>query len=223
MIALTAFRVAAYCLSHRVFQAFLLTLILLGMVYATKAPRGDELAALTDAAVLIIPVLAWSARSLLDTEPDDQRVISATSAGSPGREVAAGLAAALVTNLAFTALAFAWGLLLGMTATPTPSVIAAAATLHGLAVLTGTALGALTSRPILRSPALSIMTLLLGFLAMLLVSTSPFYWLTVPITTWMKAASASQLPAQLPVLTAISLGWALAGLTAYLWLRRTRP
>ncbi|MFI6319552.1 hypothetical protein ACIBG8_18615 [Nonomuraea sp. NPDC050556] len=223
MIALTRFRISAYIRSHRVYQAFLLLLIVIGMVYSNRAPVGGELAALTDAAVLIIPVLAWSARSLLDTEPDDQRIISATAVGGPFREVTAGLAAVLAVNLVFAGLTFGWGLLLGLSASPSSGVLGTAGALHFLALLTGTALGALTSRPILRSPALSIMALLVGFLAMLLLSIGPLYWLTVPVTLWMRAAGAGTLVDQLPALGAISLGWALLGLAAYGWLRRTRP
>lgn len=222
MIALSAFRVVAYVRSHRVYQALLLLLVLLSMVYANRSPAGQELPALTDAAVLIIPVLAWSARSLLDTEPDEQRIVSATLVGGPGREVGAGLLAATAANAAFTALAFAAGLVLGV-AQASATVIATAAALHVLALLAGTALGALTSRAILPSPAVSIMMLLLGFLAMLLISASPVYWLTVPVTTWMKAASGGSLAAQLPWLGGIALAWALAGLGGYTWLRRSRP
>ncbi|NRQ40120.1 hypothetical protein HII36_51105 [Nonomuraea sp. NN258] len=90
-------------------------------------------------------------------------------------------------------------------ATPPPPEMAAVLVLYALAALTGTALGALTSRPILPSPALSIMALLLGFLVMLLVSASPLYWLTVPLLAWMKTASAGALPAEFPQLAAITL------------------
>lgn len=222
MIALAAFRVAAYVRSHRVYQALLPVLIMLSIVYAGRAPRGEEAAALADSAVLIIPFLAWSARGLLDTEPDEQRVISATGVGGRGKDLAAGLLAASAVSLVFAALSLGLGLLRGLSAAPSPPVLVAAIVLHALAVLTGVTLGALTTRPILRSPAVSIMALVFGFVAMLLVSVSPLYWLTVPITTWMKAASAGTLPADLPALAAISLAWCAAGLAAYAWLRRTR-
>ncbi|MEU8250375.1 hypothetical protein [Nonomuraea sp. NPDC048916] len=223
MIALTSFRIAAYVRSHRVYQALLPILAMLAIVYATRAPKGEEAAVLTDSAVLIIPFLAWSARSLLDTEPDQQRVISATAAGGALREQAAGLLAALVTSLGFAAFAMGWGLLLGLSATPSPAVLAMGAVMHGLAVLAGLALGALTSRPILPSPALSFMALVSGFLTMLLVGASPVYWLTVPVTAWMKAAGTGRLAAELPHLAAVSLGWCLLALIGYGLLRRSRP
>ncbi|WP_049564813.1 hypothetical protein [Nonomuraea sp. SBT364] len=223
MIALAAFRVAAYVRSHRVYQALLMILALLAIVHGSRAPRGLEVPALTDSAALIIPFLAWAARSLLDTEPDRQRELSATIAGGRRRELAAGLLAALAVCVTFDALALAWGVLLGVSATPQGAELAAVLALHVLAVLAGLALGALTSRAILPSPAVSIMALLGGFLVMLLVSASPLHWLSVPVTAWMRAASAGLLADRLPALGAASLAWCLIGLAAYAWLRRTRP
>ncbi|MFI6602007.1 hypothetical protein ACIBHX_37650 [Nonomuraea sp. NPDC050536] len=221
MIALTVFRVAAYVRSHRVYQALLPVLVMLAIVYASRAPAGSEAAALTDSAVLVIPFLAWSSRGLLDTEPDRQRAVSATAVGGPAKEIFAGLLAATCMSAVFAALALVWGLLLGLSASPSSSVLTAAIVLHALAVLAGVTLGALTSRAVLPSPAVSLMALLIGFLFMLVVSSSPAYWLTVPITRWMKSAGLGHLPADLPVLAAISLAWCLLGLTAYYGVRRT--
>jgi hypothetical protein len=223
MIALTAFRVAAYVRSHRVYQALLLLLIMQAIVYGSRAPVGEEAAALADGAVLVIPILAWATRSLLDTEPDQQRLMSAVTVGGRGRELAAGLLAALLTSLGFIVVSFGWALLLGVSAMPSPGVFAAVSVLHGLAVLTGLAIGALTSRVILPSPAISIMALVFGFLVMLLLSASPAYWLTVPVVPGMKAAGSAELIARLPWLGAISLAWCAIGLGGYAWLRRTRP
>ncbi|MFI6810797.1 hypothetical protein ACIBG7_00235 [Nonomuraea sp. NPDC050328] len=222
LMALTAFRIAAYIRSHRIYQALLPIFALLAISYATRAPAGQEASALTDSAVLVIPFLAWSARSLLDTEPDTQRILSATSVGSRSREVLSGLLAAFAVNLLFAAITLFWGLFLGLTAFPTASVLWAGVALHVLAALTGTTLGALTSRAILPSPAISIMALVLGFLAMLVLSRTALYWLTVPLTAWMKAAGTGTLVTQMPWLGALSLAWLLAGLTLYTWLRRTR-
>ncbi|TDD01896.1 hypothetical protein E1292_24830 [Nonomuraea deserti] len=219
MIALVAFRLAAYVRSHRVYQALLLALALLAILYGSRAPKGEETSVLTDGAVLIVPVLAWAARSLLDTEPDRQREMSAIQAGSRGKEVAAGLVAAFATCAGLAAIALGWALLLGVSATPPPGVLVAVIALHALAALAGTALGALTSRAIMRSPAVSITALLLGFLATLLLSTSPLYWLTVPLIPWMRAANAGDLLGRFPELAALSLVWCLIGLAGYVWRR----
>lgn len=223
MLALTTFRLAAYVRSHRVYQALLMVLIGLAVIYATRAPAGAEAIVLADSAVMLLPFLAWATRSLLDTEPDGQRLLSATLVGGRGRELTAGLLAALAACTGFAVMALAWGVLLGMAATPPAPVLAAGAALHGLSVLAGIALGALTSRAILPSPALSIMALVLGFVLMLIVSASPLSWLTVPVIGWMRAAGAERLLADLPALAVPSLAWSLLGLAAYAWLRRKRP
>ncbi|TDC03883.1 hypothetical protein E1267_24690 [Nonomuraea longispora] len=221
MIPLAGFRMAAYVRSHRVYQALLLALALLAILYGSRAPKGEEASVLTDGAVLIVPVLAWAARSLLDTEPDRQREMSAIQAGGRGREVAAGLVAAFTACAGLAAIALGWALLLGVSATPPPGVLLAVIALYVLTALAGTVLGALTSRAIVRSPAASIMAMLLGFLATLLVSTSPLYWLTVPLIPWMRAASAGDLLGRFPGLAALSLLWCLIGLAGYV-LRRLR-
>ncbi|MFI9597274.1 hypothetical protein [Nonomuraea sp. NPDC052265] len=220
MIALAVFRLAAYVRSHRVHQALLLTLAMLAIVYGSRAPRGTEAAVLADGAVLIIPILAWATRSLLDTEPDRQRELSAITVGGRGREVAAGLVASLAACAGLAAIALGWAVLLGLSERPGGDVLGAAVVLHVLAVLAGTGLGALTSRAVLRSPAVSIMSLVLGYLVMLLLSASPAYWLTVPLVVWMRTAAAGELLDRLPQLSVISLMWCLAGLALYAWRRR---
>ncbi|MEO3875107.1 hypothetical protein ABGB18_40490 [Nonomuraea sp. B12E4] len=219
MIALTAFRLAAYVRSHRVYQALLLTLAMVAILYGSRAPRGAEVSVLTDGAILIIPILAWAARSLLDTEPDLQRDLSAIQVGGRGREVAAGLVAAFAACAVLSALDLGVALLLGVSQAPSAGVLTAVLLLHALAALAGTALGALTSRAVVASPAVSIMALVLGFLVMLLISASSVYWLTVPLIAWMKAANDGLLLDQLPQLAAISLAWSLIGLGVYVWRR----
>jgi hypothetical protein len=175
---------------------------------------------LVDGAVLLVPVLAWAARSLLDTEPDRQREMSAIQVGGRGKEVMAGLVAAFTACAVFAALGLLWALMVGVSGSPPSGVLLAALVLYVLSALAGTALGALTSRAVLPSPAISIMSLLLGFLAMLLLSSTSLYWLTVPLISWMKAANSGELLGAFPELAAISLAWCLIGLAAYGRLRR---
>ncbi|MCK2221509.1 hypothetical protein MF672_048055 [Actinomadura sp. ATCC 31491] len=219
MTALAVFRVAAYVRSHRVYQSLLLTLAMLAILHGSRAPRGEEANVLATTAILIIPILAWAARSLLDTEPDQQREMSAVSVGGRGRELAAGLVAAFAACAVLAAVGLAASLLLGVSARPPSGVLAAGVALHALAALVGTALGALTSRAVVPSPALSIMGLVFGFLLMLLLSLSPAYWLTVPLVVWIRAATDGELLARFPELAAISLFWCLLALAWYAWRR----
>ncbi|MEV5408450.1 hypothetical protein AB0K60_06310 [Thermopolyspora sp. NPDC052614] len=222
-VALVRFKVAAYARSHLILQPFLALLVLLILLYSTRVPAGDELAAYTDSAIFLTIVCGWTARSLLNCEPDTQRLISMTSAGRPHREVVAGVVAAVVVNLGLAAPAIAVPLAIGFAAMPGGGVIGVAAVLHLLGVSAGTALGALTSRPLLPSPATSLLTLVGGYVTMIVLSLTPLAWASaVPAVVWMRAVNDGDLVARLPLFAAHTLAWSGVALAAYLWLRRTR-
>lgn len=223
MIPLVRFKLAAYARSHRLLQPVIALFAMMVVFYSSPIPAGKELSSYGDSAGLLILVFAWAARSLLDTEPPTQRLISMTAAGRPGREVGAGLLAALAVNLGLTTIAVSLPLVHGFTALPTPGDLLRGIGLHLLGLSVGTALGALTSKPIMPSPAASLLVLFGGYLAMLLLSLTPVGGFTVPITPWMRAANTGGLDAALLPLTAATLFWASAGMTVYVRLRRTRP
>ncbi|MET9066016.1 hypothetical protein [Streptosporangium sandarakinum] len=223
MTRLTRFKLSAYARSHRLFPPAIGLLLMLGIFYSTLTPPGKELSAYADSAGLLIVVFAWAARSLLDTEPAAQRLVSMTAAGGPGREIGAGLLAAFTVNLTFAAIAVATPLLHGFAATPAPGDVARGAVLHLLGLSAGMALGALTSHPIMPSPAASMLTLFGGYVALLLVSLTPVGRFTVPVMPWMRAANDGALDAVLLPVAAATLFWSAAGLAAYVRLRRTRP
>ncbi|MFJ2031387.1 hypothetical protein [Streptosporangium sp. NPDC087985] len=223
MIHLIRFKLAAYARSHRLLQPLIGLMLMLVIFYSTLTPPGKELSAYGDSSGLLIVVFAWAARSLLDTEPPAQRLISMTAAGGPGREVGAGLLAAFTVNLGLAAIAVGTPLLHGFAAAPSSGDLARGALLHLLALSAGTALGALTSRPIMPSPAASMLVLFGGYVVLLLISLTPVGPFTVPIMPWMRAANAGTLDATLLPIVAASLFWSAAGLAAYARLRRTRP
>ncbi|GAA2860418.1 hypothetical protein GCM10010517_19050 [Streptosporangium fragile] len=223
MTHLARFKLAAYARSHRLFQPVIALFAMLLIFYSTLVPPGKELSSYADSAGLLILVFAWAARGTLDTEPPTQRLISMTAAGRPGREIGAGLLAALTVNLGLAAIAVAMPLLHGFAATPAPGDLVRGIALHALGLSVGTALGALTSRPILGSPAAAMLALFGGYVAMLLVSLTPAGPFAVPIMPWMRAANAGALDASLPALAAAALFWSAAGITLYARLRRTRP
>lgn len=223
MLPLVRFKLAAYARSHRLLQPVIALFVMLVVFYSSPIPQGKELASYADSAGLLILVFAWAARSLLDTEPPTQRLISMTAAGRPGREVGAGLLAALAVNLGLAAVALGLPLLHGFTATPSFGDLLRGAGLHLLGLGVGTALGALTSRPVMPSPAVSLLTLFGGYLAMLLISLTPAGALTVPIMRWMRAANTGTLDAAFLPLGAATLFWVAVGTAAYVRLRRTRP
>lgn len=220
MIALARFRIAAYARSHRAIQPLIGVFAVLAILYASGVPAGSEMTSYADSAAILIPVFAWAARGLLDGEPDEQRMIALTARGRS--ELLSGLAAAMTFNLVLAAIAVLWPLAAGFAGFPGIGGVLAGIALHGLGVLAGTTIGALTSRPILASPAVSIIVLVGGYIAILLVSTSSG-WLTVPVMTWMRAASHGELADRFPAIATATFAWSGVGLLAYAWLRRTRP
>jgi hypothetical protein len=221
---LVRFKVAAYVRSHRVVQPFLALLAVLILLYSTQVPDGAELSAYTDSAAILVVVFGWAARSLLDTEPDVQRAISMASAGRPLREITGGLLSAAAVNLVLAAIAVLTPLLIGFASEPGAAVLAGGVALHLLSAVTGVTLGALTSRAVLPSPATSLLALLGGYVAMVLLSLTPLAWLApVPVLRWMRDASDGVVLSALPALAGQTLLWSAVGLTAYAVLRRTRP
>ncbi|MEV6980672.1 hypothetical protein AB0M95_05350 [Sphaerisporangium sp. NPDC051017] len=223
-LMLVRFKTAAYLRSHRIVQPFVGLLAILIILYSTRVLAGHELSSYGDSAALLVPVFAWAARGLLDTEPDVQRLISVTASGRPGREVTAGLLASAAVNAVLACLAVLAPLGIGFAVTPGGAVVAGGLALHALSLLTGTALGALSSRPILRDQATSTLVMLGAYVAMLLISLAPVTWLTVPLISWMRdAGRPAFLTSALPGLAAITLAWCALAFLAYTYLRRTRP
>ncbi|MFF5209896.1 hypothetical protein [Streptosporangium sp. NPDC000396] len=223
MIPLVRFKLTAYARSHRLLQPVIALFATLIIFYSSVTPPGKELSSYADSAGLLILVFAWAARGLLDTEPPAQRLISMTAAGRPNREVGAGLLAALTVNLGLAAIAIVLPMILSFATTPTSGDVARGAGLHLLGLSVGTALGALTSRPILSSPATSMLALFGGYLTLLLTSLTPVGRFTVPIMPWMRAANEGTLDRVLLPLAAAALFWVAAGVAVYVRLRRTRP
>ncbi|GII83103.1 hypothetical protein Ssi03_10930 [Sphaerisporangium siamense] len=223
-LSLVRFKINAYLRSHRIVQPFVGLLAILIILYSTRVLAGHELSSYGDSAALLVPVFAWAARGLLDTEPDVQRLISVTAVGRPGREVASGLLASAAVNVVLAAIAVLVPLGVGFAAMPGGSAVLGGLALHALSLITGLALGALASRPILRDQATSTLVMLGAYVAMLLVSLAPVVWLTVPLISWIRAAGEpSFLTASLPGLAAVTLAWCAAALLVYVRLRRTRP
>lgn len=220
VLALARFRVAGYVASHRALQPLMGLLVLLAILYAGAVPAGQEISATADSAAMLVPVLAWAARGLLDTEPDEQRGIALSALGP--RELVSGLLAAFSSLLVLAAVAEGV-LLLRLTTSPTLAVLLTGVWLHLLSATAGLALGALTSRPILPSPAVSTIALILGYLSMLILSMAGARWLTVPVMGWMRDAHHGVLLSEVPLISVQSLLWPAIGLAAYTWLRRTRP
>ncbi|MEU5878236.1 hypothetical protein [Spirillospora sp. NPDC047279] len=225
MIALARFQVAGYLRSLRVLPPLIVILLLLALVLF-QPPVGARLAtgAFGDVAAFMFPVWAWAARSLLDTQPDEQRALSATAAGGPWTPALAGLLAAGSVNLGLAVIVLAvpvvQGLVAGLAALP----VLAGLALNALVAAAATLLGAWTSRALVPDPGVSLLALLGGATAALLLSLGPLDVVSVPMISWIRAAhdGPDVLVSAFPGLGAHLALWTAAVGLAYLLVRRTR-
>jgi hypothetical protein len=192
MIALFRFEIAGYLRSLRVlppliFIALLLILVLQG---GASGPQAKELAtgSLGDVAAFLLPIGAWATRALLDTQPDVQRELSAVSVGGRHIPALAGLLAGYAINLCFAALLIAFPAVQGIAVGLGPATLLAALALIVLVAAAATVLGAWTSRAVITSPGASLLALLAGCTAVLLLSLGPLAWVSIPMIGWLRAA-----------------------------------
>ncbi|MFF4235018.1 hypothetical protein ACFYYL_04015 [Actinomadura geliboluensis] len=192
MIALVRFQVAGYVRSLRVLHPLILVFLFVALVLfqGPSGPDAADLAAMTfaDVAAVMFPVWAWAARALLDTAPDEQRALTATAVRRPSIPVWAGLLAAYGVNLCLGAVALAVPLLHAVQAGSPGSAVLTGCGLNVLVAVPGTLLGACTSRALIPDPGVSLLALLGGAVAILLLGIGPLAWLSVPMIEWLRAA-----------------------------------
>jgi len=226
VIALARFQVSGYVRSLRVLQPLIVAFLFITMILLQK-PASAKLAAgtLGDVAAFMFPVWAWASRALLDTQPDEQRSLSATAAGARTTPAFAGLIAAYTVNLALGAIVLAVPTLYAGSANVSGKAIIAGLALNALVAAAATMLGAWTSRAILPDPGISLLALLGGAAAILLLSLGPLGWLAIPMVEWLKAGhdGPTALVDALPALAAHIAIWTALVATAYILTRRTRP
>lgn len=177
-----------------------------------------------DSAALLFPVWAWAARGLLDTEPDGQRELSALAAGRI-RAPAAALLAAYILNVSLGVLLFAVPLVNGLSAgVPAPALWTAVA-LHLVVAVPATLLGALTTHAVLSSTAVSILVLLSGCVALLLLSMGPLSPISIPMIEWLRAAheGPGRFTSAFPGVAAHIALWSAVAGAGYAMARRGRP
>lgn len=221
-VALAWMRLRAYVRSQRALGPALAAIALLGIAYA-GGPSSAKQAYGFSAAVLLA-AYAWSAKTLLDLEPDEQRLIARASVGSPRRELAAGLLAALAATVPIVVLASLLPTAFGFVNADGPAGLARAVLLgfwcHGMAALCGTGIGALASRAVTTSIGWAVLILVGSPVLVLIVGSRNSFvqWLVPPV---LGPADARHLPAALLV-TVVMLAWITALVGSYTALRRTR-
>ncbi|MFG1607411.1 hypothetical protein [Actinoplanes sp. NPDC049265] len=231
MTSLVRMRLAAFTGSGRVVAPAILTLAIFGVLYGGGASQAGS--AYGYSATVFFPVLAWTTKLILDTEPDVQRRLARIAVG-PRREWLTGLTAAALAGLLLCAVALVVPLAVGAITGPKPGThqpsllagILLGALAHLLSLAGALALGALSSRVVAGTLAKGLMILLAGIILVIVLGLSGSIapWLVPPVMATARALNADTLPAasRFLFLTAWTAAWCTATLTAYARLRSRR-
>lgn len=229
MTALIRLRLRGYAVTGRALAPLLAGLVVLGTMYGGGRSQAGE--AYGFSAVVLLPVLAWQTKMLLDAEPDLQRRLSVVALGSVFRELGAGLAAAAAATLPVVALALVvpWTLD-AVTGPQRPgdqplSVgIGLGVWAHLLLIPPAVAIGALASRVVTRSAGTGVTVLAAGAVCSLVLGLrgSPAPWLAPPAMTAARYATDGASWQMLLAVTGWALGWTAVVLAGYVVVRRRR-
>src|SRR3954467_14421808 len=97
MIALVRMRLTGFVQTGRAAAPLFCALVVLSILYGGGRAQAGE--AYGVSAAVLFAVFAWQTKVLLDVEPDVQRRLGRVAAGGAGREISAGLVAAVVAGL----------------------------------------------------------------------------------------------------------------------------
>ncbi len=228
MIALARFQVAGYVRSYRALYPLIVVALLMAILLqqwpATHDPRlypGLVAGGYGDSAAFLVPIGAWAARSLLDTEPDVQRDLSWLAVRSPA---AAGLLAGFAVNLALALLLAIFPVAQTISFGLGPGLVLSGLALMVLAAAAATAFGAWTCRAVMPSTVLSVLALIGGFVLLLVLGMGALRAVSIPIVGWVRAAhrGPGHLAGALPGLSLQVVLWCLVVAGGYVTVRRTR-
>ncbi len=229
MTALVRMRLRGYAVTGRALAPLLAGLVVLGTLYGGGRSQAGE--AYGFSAVVLIPVLAWQTKMLLDAEPDVQRRLGAVALGCARREISCGLAAAVAAALPVVALALIvpWTLD-GITGPQHPGDqslgvgIALGLWAHLLLVPPAVALGALASRAVTRTAGNGVTVLAVGAVCAIILGLqgSPAPWLAPPAMAAARLATDGAGWLALLGVTGWGLAWSAVALAGYFVLRHRR-
>ena len=209
-------RVAGFARTRRALAPLIATLVLLAILHAGGAAPGVE--AYGTSALVLLPVLAWQAKLVLDAEPDGQRLLSSVLVGSPAREVVAGLVAALLPAVLTIGVALALPWIIGAIKSGNAAVgLAFGLWIHVLSALVGLAIGAWASRATSPDVGRATLTLVGGVVLVLALGSGavdPIGWLVPRLTSSVRAANDGSL-FDVVVLSGHALVWVGLVLAGY--------
>ncbi|MEU6976705.1 MULTISPECIES: ABC transporter [unclassified Streptomyces] len=188
MTALLRYQAALLLRSQRWLAPFLLYAVFVGVGVNAGEP---VLGALGYTVAGLVPIGAWAVRICLGQEPPAARAVTAAAAGRTRAHLAA-----ILTGTAATLFVGAVAVVTVTALSGHRGVSPLAAGAEGLlaatvCVLTGTAVGALTTRPLVASRGWSLTTLLLGSLLALVTTGSPAKAAVSPLVTAAHTATVS--------------------------------
>ncbi|MFJ8039708.1 hypothetical protein ACIRBX_04220 [Kitasatospora sp. NPDC096147] len=148
VLAVVRYTLADFLRSQRGLPQLALYLGLLAVLHAFPGPVLQGYGASAGA---LLPVTVWLALTLHHTEDPLQATVTAVNAGGAARALIGRTAAALLCGLALAVVALVWPMAANGTAYG-PGELTDGLLAHTTAVLTGTALGGLCARPVIRRP-----------------------------------------------------------------------
>ncbi|MFC5186088.1 hypothetical protein [Actinomadura harenae] len=196
----------------------IVTLLLVMLVFSQWPTGPDPVKLATgtygDAAAFMVPLAAWTTRSLLDTQPTVQRWLTLLAVR---RSAVAGLFAAFLASAALNLVLFAAPLLQAVTVGVPFKTTAAAALLAVLACTAGALIGAWSSRAIIPGSGASLLVLLSALTMTLLLGLGRLGFLAIPYLDWIKAAhdGPAKFQAALPGLLLHLVLWCVVVATGY--------
>ncbi|MDX3246698.1 ABC transporter [Streptomyces sp. ME18-1-4] len=222
MTALLRYQTALLLRSQRWLPPFLLYVVFLGISVQGGQPLLDSLGW---ASAVLLPVAAWLVRICVTDEPPAARTVVAAAVGPARAHLAAILTALGAAALLGTVATAAVVLISDPVSAdhqhriPVPEATAAGLLAALTCALLGTAVGALTVWPVLRSTGRAVPALLLAALLALVVSGSPAHAAVTGLVTSSRTAAVS--PPLLPLAAAAVLAAAAAAAACALTSRRS--
>jgi len=224
VIALTRYQVALLLRSHRwIPPAVLYVLGVIGLG-DVRQPLGAGLApALSWAALMLVPAVAWLTRSILTAEPAAARACVAAAGGAWQSQLAALIAAALV-GLVFGLVGVVWEVInAGPVRAVGTNAIQAGQTVHTIGggllaglicLLVASAIGALCNPPVVRRAGPGMLTTTAAVVLAVAWQESPA---NAALRTPVTGVRATPWPPGLPLVAAVALlaiGWTVSGFLA---------
>ncbi len=227
---LMRFQLLGFVKSSRALPPSILGLLVLLVLNGTG--RAPAVATYATSAVVMFPIFAWTARQLIETEPDVQRALSAIAVGSRLRAQLTTLSSAAVSCLTIVVAAMVVPWIVGAITVPTGdrlgTDLALGFVLQLLAVVPAVAIGAWASRPVIVNRGASMLTLVGASVASILAGVEAWGGVASavapPLGSSARAAAAGphDLLGHLPMLLARALVWSAVTGAAWLAVRRRR-